>query len=321
MPCEICYTTATMKKVLITGTFDIIHPGHRRLLAAAKRRGGFLTVVIARDQTVYRVKGYYPYFTDVERAKNLRQLSVADRVRLGGTSDKLSIIEAEQPNVLCLGYDQRAFTKNLEKQLAERGLRPRIVRMPKYPAGRFRTGGLHAAGLVALKRIDPTIITEPRYATKQNVLKHPLYHNKIVLTRKHIALKLTRVQQRLCKRGLGLKVWDSYRPLAVQRQLWQFKPDERYIGRPSTGPYHTRAAAVDLTLVDRRGRQLLMPSGFDDFSPRAHRDDPSHNPTALRNMLILEREMKRVGFVPLPTEWWHYTDPRWKSYPVLDIAI
>lgn len=310
-----------MKKVLVTGTFDILHPGHRGLLRYAKKLGTHLTVVIGRDKTVYQVKKYYPFFTETERLQNIRQLGIADQVVLGGVHDKLEVIERIRPDIICLGFDQRAFTDNLRHQLRGRHLATRVTRAHKYSAGKFRTGGLHAAGLVALQRIDPSIITEPRYATKRNVLKKPLYQNKIILTRRSIADKLARIQRRLRRRGLGLKVWDSYRPLSVQRQLWNFMPDEQYIGRPSTGPYHTRAAAVDVTLVDTKGKQLEMPTGFDDFSRRAHRDYAHHTPAAQRNMNLLEKEMAREGFTPLQSEWWHYTAPRWKSYDVLDIAI
>ncbi len=307
--------------VLVTGTFDILHPGHRGLLRYAKKLGTDLTVVIGRDATVKKVKGYVPFFSETERIHNMKALGIADRVLLGGIHDKLEVIEHVRPDILCLGFDQRAFTAGLRRELAHRGLPTRVVRARKYPAGKFRTGGLHAAGLVALHRVVPSIIIEPRYATKRNVLKRSLYQNKIILTQKTIADKLSQIQRRLQRRGLGLKVWDSYRPLSVQKQLWNFMPDERYIGRPSTGPFHTRAAAVDLTLVDNNGTQLEMPTGFDDFSRRAHRNYPRHTPAAQKHIRLLEAAMTREGFSPLPSEWWHYTAPRWKSYSVLDIAI
>lgn len=315
------YTYYCMKKVLIAGTFDILHPGHLFVLQQAKRKGGQLTVVISRDATTHRIKGYAPYFSEQERVANMRQQSTVDRVVLGGTGDKLAIVDKLKPDIICLGYDQKAFTKQLGRELLKRGITARLIRLKQLNPDKHKTGHLHREGLVALKNIDPTIITDPRYATKRNVLKKPLYHNKIILCRRTMANKLVRIQRRLRKKKLGLKVWDCYRPLSAQKMLWDFLPDERYIGNPDTGPFHTRAAAIDCTLVDHHGNQLEMPSGFDDFSRRAHRDYPGHSPQAKKNMLLLQREMVREKLTPLPTEWWHFSDPRWHSYPILDISI
>ncbi|MBU0597827.1 adenylyltransferase/cytidyltransferase family protein, partial [Patescibacteria group bacterium] len=297
------------------------HPGHLFLLKQAKQQSNFLMVIIARDATVKKVKGHSPYFNELERVNNFKALRIANRVALGNRGDKLKIVSALKPDIICLGYDQGVFTANLKEQLKKRGLEPKIIRMKPLGPDKYKTSLLYKNNLVALKNIDPTIICEPRYATKNNFLKKPLYLNKIILARKNIAEKLKRVQRNLRKQGLGLKIWDCYRPLSVQKQMWKFKLDERYIGDPKKKPFHTRAAAVDCTLVDRNGRELVMPTPFDEFSPRAHRDHPSHSPAAKKNMLILEKAMRQAGLKPFPTEWWHFTDPNWKKYPCLDIAI
>ncbi|MBI5037576.1 MAG: adenylyltransferase/cytidyltransferase family protein [Candidatus Kerfeldbacteria bacterium] len=310
-----------MKKVLVTGTFDLIHSGHRRLLHDARLKGDFLTVVIARDVTVRRVKGYAPYFTQAERVKNMRALRLADRIIPGGSGDKLSVIESERPDIICLGYDQFAFTDDLKKKLATRGLHPRITRARRFSAGGFRTGGLHAAGLVALHRLNPSIKIEPRYATARNFTGKQLYQNRIILGRSHVATMVKKAQAILQRQGYGLKIWDCYRPLSAQKILWRHLPDERYVGNPKKGPVHTRGTGVDCTLVDRNGRELPMPTHYDEFSDRAHRQHPAHPTPRERHALILEKAMIRAGFEALPTEWWHFSDPHWKKYPVLDIAI
>lgn len=310
-----------MKKVLVTGTFDIIHPGHLSFLKQAKRRGNFLIAVIGRDATVKRVKGCAPYFNERERRQNLKALNVANKVVLGNYGDKLSIIEKLKPDIICLGYDQKAYTKNLARELKKRGLNPRITRLKSHQSEKHKTSFLHKATLVAIKRIDSTILTEPRYATRNNFLKKPLYRNKIVLVRRNLARKLKKVQRALRRRGLSLKIWDGYRPLSVQKQMWRFLPDERYIGNPAKKPFHTRAAAVDCTLVDKNGKELRMPTPYDEFSPRAHRTYPYHSKIAHKNILLLEKAMAKHGFVPLPTEWWHFSDRNWKRYSVLDIPL
>ncbi len=121
--------------------------------------------------------------------------------------------------------------------------------------------------------------------------------------------------------NLGLKVWDCYRPLAVQRVLWAILPDERYVANPATGSHHNRASAVDLTLVDSKGKELQMPTGFDDFSPRAGHDYQDLPVQAIRNRELLKGLMEKAGFIPLPEEWWHYDDEKWMQFEIMDLSF
>ena len=105
-------------------------------------------------------------------------------------------------------------------------------------------------------------------------------------------------------------------------------PDERYVarplrrdGRPVAGSQHNRGAAVDVTLVDASGRPLPMPTGFDDFSARAHRGAPGIPPAAQANAARLEAAMTAEGFEPFPTEWWHFDAPGWQGYELLDVPL
>ena len=98
-------------------------------------------------------------------------------------------------------------------------------------------------------------------------------------------------------------------------------PDERYVADPKKGSRHNRGAALDLTLIDAEGRELPMPTPYDDFTQRAHRDSSDAPPDALENRRILEDAMVKRGFVPLPTEWWHFDAPDWKSYPLDDVPF
>jgi D-alanyl-D-alanine dipeptidase len=113
-------------------------------------------------------------------------------------------------------------------------------------------------------------------------------------------------------------VFDCYRPLSIQKQLWALLPDERYVIDPRKGSRHNRGAAVDVTLIDAKGNELEMPTDYDDFSERAHRDYRLLPPSALRNRELLERIMTRHGFQGLATEWWHFDAEGWEHYPVLD---
>lgn len=159
------------------------------------------------------------------------------------------------------------------------------------------------------------------YARPQNAFRKRLYHSNVALLRPAVAMRLARVQVRLRKQGLGLKILDAYRPRSVQYRMWKLRPDgrQRYIANPRKGSKHNRGAAIDLTLVDRRGRELRMPTPYDTFSPRAHRGAARGIPVqARRNAQTLRAAMVAEGFRSNPYEWWHFDAPDWRSYALLN---
>lgn len=172
--------------------------------------------------------------------------------------------------------------------------------------------------LVDIRREAPGVIVDIRYATADNFTRQALYPANTCLLRASVARRLARVQADLAPQGLGLKVWDCYRPLSIQRRLWELVPDERYVADPKKGSRHNRGAAVDATLVDAQGRELEMPTGYDDFSERAHRASTAGSPAARANAKALEAAMERRGFKGLATEWWHFDFSGWERYPLLD---
>lgn len=172
-----------------------------------------------------------------------------------------------------------------------------------------------AAALIPGLRLDI------RYATPRNFTGRALYPRARCLLRPAVVERLARAQQAAAAQGLGLKVFDCYRPLSVQRAMWTLVPDERYVADPAKGSRHNRGAAVDLTLVDAAGQALEMPTGFDEFSARAHRDYQDLPPAALANRARLERLMVDAGFRGLPSEWWHFDADGWERYDVLDLPL
>ena len=167
-----------------------------------------------------------------------------------------------------------------------------------------------------------------RYATANNFTGVALYPVGRCVLRRDIAERVQRVQAGLKPRGLGLKVWDCYRPISVQERFWAMVPDARYVaqpvirdGKPVEGSKHNRGAAVDVTLVDASGHEVPMPTDYDDFSDRAHRTNLHGDGQAMRNMRILEVAMVREGFEPLPTEWWHFDGPGWEKFELSDVPL
>lgn len=175
--------------------------------------------------------------------------------------------------------------------------------------------------LVDLQSVIPDVRLDIRYASSDNFAGRQLYPVARCLLRRPVAERLAEVQKELAGMGLALKVFDGYRPWSVQKLLWEVLPDERYVADPAKGSRHNRGAAVDLTLVDAEGRELAMPSAFDEFSEKAHRDFMDLPEEALRNRMVLEQVMARHGFAGLPTEWWHFDYEGWERFPISDVPL
>ena len=162
---------------------------------------------------------------------------------------------------------------------------------------------------VRVRDYIPDIVTDLKYATSNNFTGAVIYDFTDVYLRYSTVLKLMDVQAELRQQGLRLKIWDGFRPLEAQWSLWYAKPDPNYVSNPATGNNsHSRGHTVDLTLVDAEGRELEMPTGFDDFTSFADRDYSDCTVTAAANAQLLQEIMEKHGFTGLQTEWWHFSE-------------
>ena len=175
--------------------------------------------------------------------------------------------------------------------------------------------------IVDVVQLDSTIVVDLKYATRDNFLGDTLYAANICLLRQEVAVQLVKVQQSLRKSNLGLKIWDAYRPLSVQKKMWEKVPDPRYVADPRKGSMHNRGVAVDVTLVDLQGKELEMPTAFDDFSAKAQSDFPDVTERARQNRKILQDAMRAQGFKTITSEWWHFYYQNYKKYSVLDVPL
>lgn len=121
-----------MKRVMVFGTFDILHPGHIYFLRQARKLGDFLIVVLAREGNVKKIKGHKPFHSEQDRKKLLESIKFVNKVVLGSKKISLQPILKYQPDVISLGYDQKVYTEGLKQKLARRGFKVRIVRMKPY---------------------------------------------------------------------------------------------------------------------------------------------------------------------------------------------
>jgi len=187
---------------------------------------------------------------------------------------------------------------------------------------------LTRAGLAEVTALAPSIRLDMRYATTNNFTGQAVYPSGRCFLRQEAAARLAAVQADLRARGLGLVLYDCYRPFSVQKIFWELTPDKGYVGRPVeeggkpvSGSKHNRGMAVDAGLVDGEGRALPMPTNFDDFSPRASRTFTGGDPKAAANSRLLAEVMARHGFRPISSEWWHFDADGWKACPLLDLPL
>jgi FAD synthetase len=120
-----------MTKVMASGVFDILHPGHLRYLQEARDQGDELVVVVATDATVRRRK-HEPITPENMRLELISALKMVDQAYLGSDGDMFGVVERIHPDIIALGYDQDFDEREIEKTLLKRGLKVRVVRMSKH---------------------------------------------------------------------------------------------------------------------------------------------------------------------------------------------
>lgn len=185
--------------------------------------------------------------------------------------------------------------------------------------------------LVNIKELIPDIVIDLKYNTTDNFVTtfssepQKLYTTDECYVAMSTAQRLIIVQDSLRKLGLGLKMFDGYRPRSVQYLMWEILPPEYriYLADPAVGSRHNRGAAVDVTIVVlSTGEDLDMGTPFDFFGPEAHIDYQGLPQTVLDNRILLRTMMENVGgFQIYVVEWWHYEYPPARTYPLLDFQL
>jgi len=176
--------------------------------------------------------------------------------------------------------------------------------------------------LVELIRLDSSFLVDMPYATDSNFTKTKLYPCNKCVIRYKVALALIKANNILKEKGVKLKMLDCYRPLSVQRKMWEVYPNAVYVADPNSGQasMHNRGVAVDVTLIDNAGNELDMGTPFDFFGKKAwptYRDFPAE---ILANRDLLTNAMDMAGFRHSNSEWWHFS-LRGVSFPIEDTPL
>jgi zinc D-Ala-D-Ala dipeptidase len=178
--------------------------------------------------------------------------------------------------------------------------------------------------MIDIQKSIPGIVLDLRYASTDNFMHRIMYPEQPTYTflRLPAAKALANVQKELNEKGLGLKIFDAYRPYSVTEKFWELVHDDRYVADPKKGSGHNRGIAVDLTIIDLKTKQeLKMPTGFDNFTDSAHHDFNNLPDNILNNRKLLKETMEKYGFTAFPTEWWHYSLPDPEKYEVLNLSF
>ncbi|HYD63905.1 D-alanyl-D-alanine dipeptidase [Azospirillum sp.] len=164
------------------------------------------------------------------------------------------------------------------------------------------------------------VAVDLRYATDDNLTGRPVYRRAVCLLHPEAAARLTRAAELARGAGFRLRVYDAFRPVEAQWELWHALPDPVYIADPRLGSNHSRGVAVDLTLDGADGRSLDMGTPFDDMTERSHHGRADLPPAVQRNRALLLGIMTAAGWRHYDAEWWHYQLPDAERHPLLTDA-
>lgn len=163
-------------------------------------------------------------------------------------------------------------------------------------------------GFVEIVNDSLGIILDIKYATPDNFTKKQIYECGRCFMRKEAAEKIYAIQKELKERyGFGLKLFDCYRPSPYQQKLWDAVPDPSYVTPPNKGSVHSRGLAIDLTIVDKKNKELDMGTKYDFFGKEAHTDNDDLPTEVLKNRQLLKKIMALHSFKGIRTEWWHFS--------------
>ncbi len=174
--------------------------------------------------------------------------------------------------------------------------------------------------LINLEKFIPDVVLEIGYATTNNLTGEKVYNLPRAYARKPVAEALKKIQADLKRKGLGLKIFDGYRPYSATVKFYELFGDTTYVASPYKGSRHNRGCALDLTLINlKTGMELQMPTGWDSFTKEAWPSTPVADPTIRANRKLLIDTMEKFGFTVYESEWWHFDFVGWQKFEVLDI--
>lgn len=182
--------------------------------------------------------------------------------------------------------------------------------------------------LVRLLDLDEEFIIDLKYATEDNFTKQKIYNSNECYMNRNTAQLLLKAKEIFKNHGYRVKIWDAYRPVSAQIKLFEIVPIDDLVETPPdmSKPLrlrhsHMNGLSVDLTLIGKDGKEIEMPTAFDDFSEMAGLGCNNIPESARKNAEYLRDVMESVGFKSYINEWWHFNDGITKPTPYSDIMF
>jgi len=159
---------------------------------------------------------------------------------------------------------------------------------------------------VNLRDFSKDFVYDMKYATEDNFLKAKVYDCAECFLRLKTVKALIAANNDFIKRGYKIKLYDCYRPLSIQKKMWEIVSDPKYVADPKKGSIHNRGGAVDISIVDANGKEIDMGTSFDFFGIQASHKYTKFSKEILSNRKFLKKIMVKNGFNSFDSEWWHY---------------
>ena len=169
-----------------------------------------------------------------------------------------------------------------------------------------RVAAVNDTTFVNLKDYSNDFVYDMKYATEDNFLKAKVYECAECYLRLKTVKAFVEANKKFTKKGYRIKIYDCYRPLDIQKKMWEIVSNPKYVADPAKGSIHNRGGAVDITLVDLSGKELDMGTSFDFFGIEASHDYPNLSKKIKSNRQLLKSVMLSSGFNSFDSEWWHY---------------
>lgn len=177
---------------------------------------------------------------------------------------------------------------------------------------------LHDTTFVDLKDFSTDFIYEMKYASTDNFLKSKVYDCEACFMRYKTAKSLIKANKQFLKLGYRIVLYDCYRPLSIQKKMWDIVPNPNYVADPKKGSIHNRGGAVDIGLADGEGNRVDMGTPFDFFGIEASHNFENLPDQVKSNRMLLRRVMTQNDFKIFESEWWHYNLKNASKYPISD---
>lgn len=162
-----------------------------------------------------------------------------------------------------------------------------------------------------------------KLSTSDTSINQPFYNRNLCLLQYDTVLMLKKAIEKFKKDGYTVVIYDAYRPTSVQQRWFDVVRVHKWVADPSRGMggVHDRGTAIDMSLIDKDGNELEMPTPMHTFTEESARASETMTETARANMNYMTNVMWSCGFTYIGSEWWHFQNKNTQEYLPTDHPI